>query len=1117
MPDEMTKLLGALLPLLMGGNITSVLQNVFGVTGGATSNDFLSSTINMQASDAAKRFGLGPNIGDVRYGADKVVTGMGMDPTSDLGQGVSSLLQGLYRMAPNVLGGVMGVGNPETMFKMALNGANGIGMASGLGYSSPLDPSGTLRSQERAMLLMRNMYEFSRKDGQPDASYTYGLNEDEMALVNQRILSSDGVYFKDRTKMSGERFDINNTDDMDEAGQKFSDRLKEMGEKINKAASSLAKITGSVESAMALMDEMAGGNFLGGTAQQASDIAAEAGRMASSIRLSSAHAGMSPREVFNVARFVRTGMASKSGLDPETANIVGGDGAFIHASLSAAAEFSNWAAMNPTATARERESAKLGFETKAIRYADSGADRMAAIVAGNRNLFTDEQVEEVRRAISEGRPNDVLQFVRDTVGHGRFDRELNSPAAIAAYRWEFSRDPKSAGARAYRDFNLAGMAGTSLEAAYEGVYEDINRTIGDLGLSSDAMTGIREERLKFAKRYAKDKLKWTEEKLAEYSGSDSVDRLERDIRESGGGRDFELSRGRKEIEIARNALAQEAVTGQKDQSAAVKRLQDAISNEKYGLDSELKEQLSRRLDAAKSGDGSWDEKAVNDVYKDFIGRLSREGAREVKGAFLGDKKRFGSDVDSARFNDAERMLDQRYTEAEVKEAAEMALGMGVNTEKFAEFGALLGSENGNDVKFLRKFMSTKEGKDESTAAKAAWGVFEKLVGNKLGDMDLRDLDDGTKERVGAEIVRQMSEGGMSGEEAAKSEGVRKIIEKAGGEKGASAADILKDAEFLDEFGGALSNALYDKIGSDQLKGLVGDISKSLGDKDITDETLHESIFGNESIRKRFTNSDGKVDEEKLKSLERSMREGLAAQRAKSIEGQKFGARTSGSANDAMLTANALRFGGVFGRGDLVPDASGAVAVGDMSSVKKSIGYEVFGIGEREVGMSMEGYVKQGLEEIAALQDALGVDASGMKGGVAALEEKLGMKKGGMAALAEGKTDSGAYKSAKAALAGKITDEAQLEKTIRKIQSLGGEGGLGLETLTSSASENEKRSKDGRNKAGFIDVAKTEKSGAFSEIMKIGSQVVYYLKLMSGDTDVMKRIQQGQEARRKGEG
>lgn len=437
--EKLFGIFGTMLPLLMnGGDVGTVIRALFGGTGlGASSLDGLMSLRSQQLSMARMSTRHIVNDNTLSRAAEMWVDRLGMNPFTPGGQAAARLMGTLYHMSPSIGSAFLGVPDGTNMFNAMANGASAIGMASGNGVSNVLNPSSVRANHERAIRLARMIYggHYMGGDGSEryeglavrthggyDISFGHGLNMDEIGLVSQRLLSSSIPY----TDRNGKRLDIESDE--------FRNNLKNLGSKFNEAVSMLSKITGSVKEALNVMDSMAGGNFLGGTAEQAKDIADRAKRMAAEIRVASAMAGVDAKSTFAHREALNVEIARSMGLSPDVAKRTGFNISTEHMSHLGAMAYASWMATNQDATPFQREQMRLAINTRIESYAGSEAAPLAAAFAKYRHMFTKEQLDQVERDLRGGHTERANRLLYSTIGSEAYNIAMKSDAGMVATR-----------------------------------------------------------------------------------------------------------------------------------------------------------------------------------------------------------------------------------------------------------------------------------------------------------------------------------------------------------------------------------------------------------------------------------------------------------------------------------------------------------------------------------------------------------------------------------------------------------------------------------------------------------------------------------------------------------
>lgn len=421
----MNDLLGTLIPLLLqGGSIGDILRMGGGQMSGASTMDGLTAAVNESLQNARLAYPMRPDSGRIQNAVETAVDRLGINPYTSLGQMVDRMITTAYQVAPGAVGGLLGIPNSAQLFQQVANGASGISQAAGFGMTDVLNPHSVMAAQERAVEMAKTVHGLGmRENGGYDISYAHGLNMEEMGTVAQRLLSSD-VAYRDE---SGNRVDPGDAD-------RFRDNLKRLGSKFNEAASMLAKVTGSVKDALAVMDRLAGGNFLGGSERQASEVANKAMRMAAAIRVTSAIAGVSPQEAFQNMQNLSLGAAAGMGVSPEIAAASGFQGMMMNMAFVGTNSYNTWLATHPNATQAEKDQARLATNGRVQMYAQSNGAALVAAVAANRHVFTDRQFATVREMIRTGRIDQASSIVMNAIGQDAFNEIMTNPAAHVAAR-----------------------------------------------------------------------------------------------------------------------------------------------------------------------------------------------------------------------------------------------------------------------------------------------------------------------------------------------------------------------------------------------------------------------------------------------------------------------------------------------------------------------------------------------------------------------------------------------------------------------------------------------------------------------------------------------------------
>ena len=432
----MNDIFGIIIPLLMSGADIGDIVKALGAETGAAGMDGLKGMRTVQLRNARLTYPLVQNQDTIDRAAEGLLDTLNINPYSSLGQGAASFLGGLYHLAPDVMGTLIGVPSGSQFFSTVANGAAGISEASGMGQVDIFNPYGVMSAHANAQRRARQMYDMGvRRGGGFNVSYSHGLSMGEMGKVAQRVLSSELAYMDE----DGRRLDLSTDADGNpinkEDAEKFSGNLRRLGSKFNEAASMLAKMTGSVDEALKVMDRMAGGSFLGGTADQAEAVAMKARNMATAIRVTSAIGGISPQEVYANMAGLMQATATASGMSQYVASASGYSGLMQNMAYTGASAYSAWAAMNPKATQMQRDQALLAANGRTSAYSQTNGAAFSAAIADNRHLFSDDEMRRIEAAYRAGRPNDVVDLVRGRIGESMYNAYMTDPSMQIAARY----------------------------------------------------------------------------------------------------------------------------------------------------------------------------------------------------------------------------------------------------------------------------------------------------------------------------------------------------------------------------------------------------------------------------------------------------------------------------------------------------------------------------------------------------------------------------------------------------------------------------------------------------------------------------------------------------------
>ena len=477
----MNDILGILIPMLISGSsVGDIIKALGGVGTGAATMDGLSAMMSEQARNRRREIPLVQDQTKINMAAESLLDFLGIVPTSGLGQGLASMIGGMYHVAPDIVGSIIGVPNARQFFGNIANGAYGISQAATGMTPDIFNPYSMMDAHRGAMRLAQQVYGMgTRPDGGYNVSFSHGLNMNEMGTVTQRLLSSRIPYVDEegrRLNLSvNEEGKYRNEDD----AERFSQNLKRLGSKFNETVSMLSKITGSVEEAINLMDRMAGGNFLGGTEKQASDIANKARNMAAAVRITAAMSGMNPQEVYSQIHLLNQNMIAATGVDPTLATATGVNEQYRNMANNGVMSYAMWAAMNPNASQFEKNRALAGTTGRAQAYAQSSASRLAAAVVANKELFSGEELDNAVRMFSEGRADEFMATAQKRIGYRRLNEMLSDPATALATREKAGKIDSGLLNR----IDDAGIYGNLPEAKAWGARMSLQSLISDAGMA----------------------------------------------------------------------------------------------------------------------------------------------------------------------------------------------------------------------------------------------------------------------------------------------------------------------------------------------------------------------------------------------------------------------------------------------------------------------------------------------------------------------------------------------------------------------------------------------------------------------------------------------------------
>lgn len=972
----MNDILGILIPMLMSGaGIGDIFRALGGAGQGAAGSDGLSRMVGESLGNARKAYSTEHNkfvSRQVSRASELILDRLGINPTSGLGQGLTSMLGGMYHLAPDTFGAVLGVPNGGQFFGTVANGASGISRAAGFGQTDIFNPYSVMASHKRTMKMAETAYGLGmRKDGGYNIDFTHGLNMDEMGKVTQRLLSSDIAFTGD----NGER--------LDPESEKFKEHLKKLGSKFNEAASMLSKVTGSVDEALTLMDRIGGGNFLGGTAEQATEVANRAKKMATAIRVTSAIAGISPQEAYANMRGLQSGMATGMGMNGYVAEASGFSNLMRGMAFNGTMGYNNWAAMNPDANPIEKQQALFVANGRAQSYATSNGASLAAAVADNANLFSKEELDNIKAAYREGRPNDVVNLVRDRIGSGMFTEYMTDQALQVAARKRASEENPDL----LNDIDQAGMEGNLVQAERFGTKRILKKTISDIGSKVSRLTGdsgfsklVNDAGTDFLRRKAVENGLTEEE-----AGSKNANQLRRFLKEKGideGTLDQEENTAR--VNEAKKRL--DSITmNSRDERAARQRLIKEINGSTQFRDSAKRDYINR-LNRGED---------ITKVYSEFSSVMSNKDAKELRRRiFNGKITAMEAEREKSKLDRIERSQGSDYTSDERMRAIENDLkrssveNMGrlkiaVAQLSKGEFGNLSGKDAIKRFSEVAKESGAiKDDKDlKGVFGAAANRVVSNILGDKFGDLEGEKLD-----KFKSDMAKKMLSGMESGKtikeafEDVKSgltDYQKKILDKAVNDKNLSnEAFFSAAASEIDSKNSGARNAALEEM-KKLSKGEFGNLSGKDAIKRFSEVAKESGAFkgSDEELQKITEEAYAKYGETgKEKDAISGMLEKI---KPKGTKNQGFYATAAaGGINQAALNmaASALKQSGLdMSKLKLIPGMEALVsAMDDVSANSMNLIPNALGVG-------VANFTKEAVETTKKQVGELGKLLQGEKG------------------------------------------------------------------------------------------------------------------------------------------
>lgn len=986
----MKELLGTLIPLLMSGaGIGDILRQLGGSGLGASTTDGLSAVMSSSMWQARMRYPMSPRPDTITSAAEVIADKMGINPYSGAGQGFASLLGAAYHVAPDVVGSIIGVPNGSRFFRGIANSASGISSAAGYGTTDVVNPYSVMAAHKRSMDLGKMVYDLGvRPEGGYNVSYTHGLNMDEMGKVTQRLLSSDVAYQDD----SGNRIDPSAD------SKKFKDRIEKLGSKFNEAASMLAKVTGSVDEALKVMDNLAGGNFLGGTEREASEVANRAKRMSAAIRITSAMAGISPTEAYANMQGLMSTMSKGMGMSPEIAAASGFSSLLGDMAYNATMGYNAWAATHPNASPMQKSQALLAVNGRAQAYASSNGAAFSAAIADNANLFTEEERKRIEESLRSGRPNDVLELVRSRIGENTFQEYMTNPAMqVAARNRAMQENPDF-----MKNLDQAGMEGNLAQVEAFGAKRMLDKYLSDIDEDLSARSG--------KSGYADERDKAVKERLVRLA-------VEKGGMTAAGARKMELNDLRRalqdnkdidndELEKIENSARISAAKGQIDSMRM-------SSKEEYDVRQTLIQAISGSKSWSRKKKDAWIRRIneggnLEEIATEFSGNMNANDRNEfMKRTFNGKYSASEADRKKSVLDRVEKTQRPEYTLEErmraiERDSARAEIGRSGKMKGLVardDFGKMSGSEAMDKFSKValssldvdkERFPDRAESELGSMYEEAARRTISGIFGGKLGDIEGRGLEE-LEGRLSGEVVRFMKEGKTVSEAFTAALGT--LTDEERGKLGQSGLETVKkmkkdaatDKRLTNkEFFSSASSVVDERTNGRRAKALA-DMKKIAGGDfgDLDDKSAFEKFMD-------LANEAGGLDvgDDELKKIRE---EGLKSIGTTKKDGTKF------TAMDAINAAGGkMKKGGIRGGTGFFAQAgtSGADKAGVLMAATffKLAGGDIsrLGLDDETVQLLSDLDVSKADSSMNAISNALngGGGPAFRKGTVASVEKRM---------------------------------------------------------------------------------------------------------------------------------
>ena len=422
-------------------------------------------------------------------------------------------------------------------------------------------------------------------------------------------------------------------------------------------------------------------------------------------------------------------MAGGMGMNAYIAGASGFSGLMTNMAYNATLGYGSWLATHPGLSLQEKATGRLAVNGRAQAYSSSNGARLASLVADNRHLFTEDQINQIRRAYEAGRPDDVADMIRGVVGNRLYTEHMQNASMNVAAR---NRVSKSAEGRQFiEDLDSLGLAGNLEQAEQVGARRMLNIYTRDLDDSLKRRAGdgnYNERRNDAVKKAFVQKVVEAKAMTEAQANGYSLDQLREFMIKRFDGSEIEKLENNTRIAESRRQIAENTMSTE-DESAAIGRLKAEM--DRMGITESEQRYILEDGKGNKRGGGASLELLMSHAKTND----ERERIRETVtgGKYFADEAK----KEQSKFDEIERHQKAEYSAEERVAAIERDL----NSKMFSQSLDLKGKA-ANSKDLFDVYFRENGGKDEFHRMQklAATAMVKEFIGENLGSIKDTDKD-----------------------------------------------------------------------------------------------------------------------------------------------------------------------------------------------------------------------------------------------------------------------------------------------------------------------------------------------------------------------------------------